>query len=64
MVDNAITDLLGVESAASPTSRLERKRKQAHWEGVQGQVTQVRRQGLHGAWASCKGGQLPACKPP
>ncbi|KAF5832096.1 hypothetical protein DUNSADRAFT_12145 [Dunaliella salina] len=40
MVDNAISDLLGVETAASPSSRLERKRKQAHWEGVQGQVTQ------------------------
>eukprot|EP00967_Tisochrysis_lutea_P005997 scaffold7077_cov18-Tisochrysis_lutea.AAC.1 len=41
MVDNAISDLLGVESAASPSSKQERKRKQAHWEGVQGQVTQV-----------------------
>uniref|UniRef100_A0A7S3R9B9 E3 ubiquitin-protein ligase CHFR n=1 Tax=Dunaliella tertiolecta TaxID=3047 RepID=A0A7S3R9B9_DUNTE len=40
MVDNAISDLLGVESAASPSSKQERKRKQAHWEGVQGQVTQ------------------------
>ena len=41
-VDNAITDLLGLSNAGSPASKNERKRKQRHWESVQGQVVQVR----------------------